>query len=254
VSLRYASLGSGSRGNACVIEAGKTRILLDCGFSVSQIDKRLSRLGLTGSDLDAIVLTHEHADHAAGVARLSRRYGLPVWTTIGTFSACKDADFHRTEIFHAHEAFGIGDLHLHPFPVPHDAREPAQFIFGDGAKSLAQLTDVGNITPHIERMLSRLDALVLECNYESEMLRSGPYPPALQARVGGPFGHLGNDQAAALLESLDTSRLQWLMGAHLSEKNNTPAHARAALAKGLRCDEDEIILAAQDGETSWYGV
>lgn len=254
MGLRYACLGSGSRGNAHVIEAGATRILVDCGFSLAQVERRLARLGLAVGDLDALVLTHEHTDHAAGAGRLSRRYRLPVWATAGTAAACRDADFHRLEIFHAHAPFAVGDLLLQPFPVPHDAREPAQFVFSDGDRRMAQLTDTGCITPYIESVLGGLDALVLECNYEPGMLRNGPYPPALQARVGGDFGHLGNDQAAALLRRLDTSRLRWLIGAHLSEKNNSPARARAALAEGLGGDAADIALADQAQGTAWFAV
>lgn len=254
MSLRFASLGSGSRGNACVVESGATRVLLDCGFSVAEVDRRLARLGLDGGDLDAILVTHEHSDHLSGVGRLSRRYRLPVWLTPGTLSACRDADFHRAELFHPHELFEVGDLQLQPFPVPHDAHEPAQFVFSDGERRFGQLTDSGSITPHIERMLARLDALVLECNYEPELLRCGPYPPALKARVGGDFGHLGNDQATVLLRRLDTSRLGWLIGAHLSEKNNTPAHARAALVAGLGGEADCIEVAAQDEASGWRRV
>ncbi len=254
MSLRFASLGSGSRGNACVIESGSTRVLLDCGFSVSEIDRRLARLGLGGGDLDAILVTHEHSDHLAGAARLSRRYCLPVWLTAGTLAASRDDGYHQVEVFHAHDVFEVGDLQLHPFPVPHDAREPAQFVFSDGDRRFGQLTDTGSITPHIERMLAGLDALVLECNYEPELLRSGPYPPSLKARVGGDYGHLGNDQAAALLSRLDTTRLNWLIGAHVSEKNNTPAHARMALVAGLGCEEDCIDVAGQDEGIGWRTV
>ncbi len=127
-------------------------------------------------------------------------------------------------------------------------------MFSDGDRRLGQLTDTGSITPHIERMLTGLDALVLECNYESELLRRGPYPPALKARVGGDYGHLGNDQAAALLARLDKARLNWLVGAHVSEKNNTPEHARMALVEGMGCDDDCIEVAAQDEGIGWRCV
>lgn len=254
MSLRFALLGSGSRGNASVIEAGSTRVLLDCGFSVSETQRRLARLALDGEDLHAILVTHEHRDHLGGVARLSRRYRLPVWLTAGTLAASHDADYHRIELFHAHDVFAIGDLELRPFPVPHDAREPAQFVFGDGARRFCQLTDTGSITPHIERMLIGVDALVLECNYEPALLRVGPYPAVLKARVGGDYGHLGNDQARALLERLDCSALRWLIGAHVSEKNNTLAHVRRALAAGLGSAEAVVEVADQAEGIGWRTV
>jgi phosphoribosyl 1,2-cyclic phosphodiesterase len=249
--LRFASLGSGSKGNAAVIESGETRLLLDCGYSVAQLEHRIQRLGLTAEALTAIVVTHEHADHIGGVARLSRKYRLPVWLTVGTLNAARDRDFHAFECFHAHEVFGIGDVELHPFPVPHDAREPCQFVFSDGDRRLGVLTDTGHITPHIQRSLDGCDALLLECNYDPGMLANGPYPPALRERVGGHLGHLANEQAMELLTRIDTSRLTHLIGVHVSENNNTAELARLSLCEAMDCNDDWIGVACQAYGFDW---
>lgn len=248
--LRFASLGSGSRGNATLIESARTRILLDCGFSVAEVERRLARLGASAEALSALVVTHEHADHIGGVARLSRKHRLPVWLTAGTLAAVERESFHAVELFHAHEPFGIGELELAPYPVPHDAREPCQFIFGDGAARLGVLTDTGHITAHIRQQLSGCDALLLECNYDPDLLARGPYPPSLKDRVGGRYGHLANEQAAELLAGIDCSRLRHLIGMHVSEKNNTPALARRALG-GAVGDESGVQIACQEQGFGW---
>jgi phosphoribosyl 1,2-cyclic phosphodiesterase len=254
--MRFACLGSGSEGNALVVEAGGTRVLLDCGFGLRETASRLARLGLVPDDLAAVLVTHEHSDHVGGVPRLAAKFGLPVWVSHGThaFLANLDqlpADCH---LFDSHSPFAIGGLCIHPFPVPHDAREPAQFVFGDGAVRLGVLTDTGCSTPHIQGMLSGCQALVLECNHDAAMLANGPYPPSLKRRVAGNFGHLENTAAADLLRTLDTRGLQHIIAAHLSRKNNTPRLAQEALAQALGCELDWIGIADQDAGFGWREV
>lgn len=249
--LRFASLGSGSKGNGVLIESSKTRVLLDCGFSLGETERRLHRLGCSPHSLTAILVTHEHGDHAAGVGRLSRRYNLPVWLTVGTCHAMRDTQFFCTRYINVHQELEINDLHIAPFPVPHDAREPCQFVFSDGACRLGVLTDVGSHTPLIVQMLQKLDALMLECNYDAGMLANGPYPPALKRRVAGRYGHLDNRQSTFLLEQIDLSALQHLVGMHLSENNNLPEYARAALCSGVGCEQGWIQLANQADGVDW---
>jgi phosphoribosyl 1,2-cyclic phosphodiesterase len=150
--------------------------------------------------------------------------------------------------------FEIGGLQVWPYPVPHDAREPAQFVFSDGDVKLGVLTDAGCSTPHIESMLNGVQALVLECNHDAQMLRDGPYPPMLKQRVGGRFGHLENGQAAALLGALDRGRLQHVIAAHISQKNNTPGLACKALAEALDCGESWVGVACQHGGFDWRTI
>lgn len=249
--MRFASLGSGSRGNATLIECGSTRVLLDCGFSASEAQRRLGRLGIDAGDLTAIIVSHEHGDHVGGVGSLARRFGLPVYLTHGTAHRANTGELPQRHCLDIHACLQINDLELQAFPVPHDAQEPVQFVFSDGRHRLGVLTDTGSITPHIIDMLSACDALLLECNHDSEMLAEGPYPAALKQRVGGRFGHLSNAQAAELLQALDTSALQHLVAMHLSDKNNTPWLARQALAGVLGCNDGEILVADQEAGLDW---
>ena len=251
--MRFASLGSGSQGNALVVEAGTTRILVDCGFGLSEATLRLARVGIAPDDLSAIVVTHEHDDHIGGVARFARKHRLPVWLTTGTLRGLEDLFEPGIEVhtIKGYDAFCIGDIRVEPFPVPHDAREPAQFVFGDGAHRLGVLTDAGHVTAHMRRCLQGCDALVLECNHDPEMLRAGDYPERLKARIASRLGHLDNASAAALLAALDFRRLQHVIAAHLSQSNNRPDLARAALADVLGCEMHWIAIAEQHTGFSW---
>ena len=254
--MRFASLGSGSGGNALLIEAGSTRILLDCGFGLAEATARLSRAGLEPDDLDAIIVTHEHDDHGGGVARLASRHELPVYLTYGTLAAL-GADRRAVPnaiLIDTVTPFAIGALEVRPYPVPHDAREPVQFVLSDGSARLGVLTDTGRCTPHIARALSGMDALVLECNHDLDMLMNGPYPVSLKHRVAGRMGHLANAAAAELLQAIDCSRLQHLIAAHLSETNNAPHLARAALAGALNCEPEWIGVATQEEGFAWREI
>lgn len=254
--MRFASLGSGSEGNALVVQAGQTRVLMDCGFALVETGARLARLGLAAEHLSGIVVTHEHGDHFAGVMRLARKHAIPVWLTHGTLRAQFKSlgDLPRLTEIDSHSPFAIGELQMQPYAVPHDAVEPVQYVFSDGARRLGVLTDAGCSTPHIEAMLSGCDALVLECNHDADMLANGAYPASLKQRVGGRFGHLNNADAAALLARLDNSRLQHIVAAHLSRKNNTPELAMRALSTALNCTEDWIAVATQQDGLGWCEV
>lgn len=255
-SVRFASLGSGSRGNCLVVESGATRVMLDCGFAPRETLSRLARVGLAPSDLAGIIVTHEHGDHGDGVFPLMRRFGIPAWLTHGTLAALCEAGNEvgcepGIRVIDSRTAFAIGDLQVQPYTVPHDAREPVQYVLSDGARRLGVLTDAGSSTAHIEASLSGCDALVLECNHDLGMLMNGAYPPQLKARIAGRFGHLDNETAGAILAALDRSRLKHVIAAHLSQENNTPELARAALAAVLGCAPDWISIASQDKGFGW---
>jgi phosphoribosyl 1,2-cyclic phosphodiesterase len=253
--IRFALLGSGSEGNALVVQVGTTSLLMDCGFSVSETVTRLARLNLQAEQFDGILVTHEHSDHIAGVARVARKFNIPVWMTHGTlrFQQAAFADIAVTEI-NPHSPFAIGDIQVQPYLVPHDAGEPVQYVFGDGACKLGVLTDTGHATAHVEATLSGCHALVLECNHDEEMLRNGRYPSSLKQRVGGRFGHLNNQQSADLLAKLDTTHLQHIVAAHLSQQNNLPALAVAALSGVIGCAEDWVAVADQQQGLDWREV
>jgi phosphoribosyl 1,2-cyclic phosphodiesterase len=253
--VRFTSLGSGSSGNALVVENGATRVMMDCGFGLGETERRLGRAGLVPSDLAAVLVTHEHEDHLGGVARFAKRHALPVYLTRGTAQALP-ADFPAVLVRYidSHLAFAIDALAIEPFPVPHDAREPVQYRFSDGAVALGVVTDLGCITRHVVDKLSGCEALVIECNHDLDMLMGGAYPASLKHRVAGRFGHLDNAGARQLVESLDRSRLRHLIAAHLSQQNNTPALARAALAGALGCAEEWIAVATQEEGFGWREI
>ena len=191
-----------------------------------------------------------------GVARFARKYEIPVYLTHGTLTAVGLSRFVKVEvnIIDSHTALALDDIELRPFPVPHDAREPAQFVFSDGNRALGVLTDTGVSTSHIEAMLSVVNALVLECNHDRDLLMNSAYPYSLKQRIAGRLGHLDNATAAKLLGALPHRQLQHVVAAHLSRQNNTPALAQAALAGVLGCEASWIGVATQDEGLAWREI
>lgn len=251
--MRFASLGSGSRGNATLVQSGDTLLMVDCGFSTRETVARMDRLGVAPQDLAAILVTHEHTDHCSGVARLSRKYQLPVYLTRGTYASGRCEDPSSVVYFHSEEPFSIGDIVIEPLAVPHDAREPCQFVLRSAECRLGILTDLGSITPAVVAHYQGCQGLLLECNHDWTMLQNGPYPPSLISRVGGDWGHLNNEQSAALLARLDHSLLQQLVIAHISEKNNCRDQVQLALAAVYQGVE-EFIWADQALGFDWLAL
>ncbi len=251
--MRIASLGSGSRGNATLVQHGDTTLLVDNGFSLRQFLLRLDRFAIEPGAIDAVLLTHEHSDHGSGIERLCNTHGIPLWTAVGTARAILAPDFQYHRLV-AGQAVTIGGIEVMPITVPHDASEPLQFVFRqlDNGKRLGILTDTGHITRHIIEAFSCLDALLLEFNYDQEMLDKGPYPELLKQRVGGDLGHLSNDQSIDLLCQVDTNKLECLIAAHLSEKNNNPAIVDRLIRQidGLPAS----VLADQDQGFDWVSI
>jgi phosphoribosyl 1,2-cyclic phosphodiesterase len=255
--VRFASLGSGSEGNALIVQSGSgasaTTIMIDCGFSQKELERRLARIALTISDLDAVFVTHEHSDHIGGVFRLGRKHDIPVYLTHGTFINTNDplAELCPVSFIRPYQAVEFQGLQVMPFTVPHDAREPVQYVVGDGESKLGVLTDLGHLTPSLIDDLSGLNALVLECNHDPAMLAASNYPAGLKRRISGPYGHLANETAGQLLAQLDRSQLQTVIAAHLSSSNNRAELARECLGFAAKRPESEIGVALQGDGFGW---
>lgn len=256
--LRFASLASGSRGNCLLADADGTRVLLDCGLALCDTERRLARLGVEPGELAGILLTHEHGDHACGAFDFAAAHNITVYLSYGTLQGMKAEgkvlDGVGVVIINARQSFIVDGMLVQPFTVPHDAREPVQFVLSDGASRLGVLTDIGASTAHVEEVLCGLDALVLECNYDADMLWNGAYPTWLKERIAGPFGHLDNRESERLLARLERSKLKHVIGAHVSQHNNRAELARAALARAMGCEESWIGLATQDEGFGWRGL
>lgn len=248
--LRFCLLGSGSRGNACLVQSDDALVMIDCGLTVTAVRERMAERDLQLNDLDAILVTHEHSDHLGGVGRLARATGATVYLTPGTYQGWRDSRVPDVELIAPDQPFDLDGFSVHPVPVPHDARQPCQYVLDDGRHRFGLLTDLGHAQEAQRQHYGGLDAFALECNHDPAMLRDGPYPFELKQRVGGDLGHLSNLQAADLLSAVDRSRLQAVVAVHLSETNNAPALATAALREVVG-PEVAVSAAAQDAGTGW---
>ena len=257
--IRFKSLGSGSSGNATVVQARSgvhtAHLLVDCGLGIRELDKRLRAAGMMADQIDAIFVTHEHGDHIGCARALALRERIPVWMSEGTCAAICEPDFHGLlRIACDGLPIEVGGMQVRPFTVPHDAREPLQLTCTDGDVRLGVLTDLGHVTAHVTQELSGCATLLLECNHDEAMLMASTYPPFLKRRVGGAYGHLANSAAAALAQSLlAAGRLRQLVGAHLSEQNNTPELARQALADAVG-NAAEIHIADGRSGSGWLSA
>ncbi len=253
--MRVAVLGSGSRGNAVVVESEGRRVLVDAGFSCRQLELRLEILGIEPGQIDALLLTHEHGDHCRGAELFARRYGVRVWGTQGTLDAVSLPA--PGSAYCSGERFEIAGFEVVPFAIPHDAREPVGLVLEDTAgRRMGLAADLGSRTRLAWARLQELDLLILETNHDLEMLRGGPYPWVLKQRVAGRHGHLSNREAAEGIEDLVCDRLQQIVLYHLSQTNNLPALAAATVGEALEScgSEATTIVSVQDQPTSWLEV
>ncbi|BBO69146.1 MBL fold metallo-hydrolase [Desulfosarcina alkanivorans] len=245
--LSVSVLASGSRGNATYVSDGHTAILVDAGLSGVEIQRRMASKGLDPKNLDAILVSHEHTDHIHGVGVLSRRFGLRVYISDGTRQATGTALGKLADVcpFRCGHAFTIGRLAIHPFSISHDAMDPAGFTIGCNGAKVGVATDLGVVTGVVKNHLAACDILILEANHDPQMLIDGPYPWPLKQRIRGRSGHLSNDDAALLLETIKHERLAHVILAHLSEENNTPAKARQAVKAVLNDAGVKLHVASQ---------
>lgn len=226
---------------------------MDCGFGLKETEKRMARLGVDPSRVTAIVVTHEHTDHSKGVGPYSRKYGTPVYMTEGTLVSRDYGVIGNMHIVRDGVPFTAGEVLLRPIAVPHDAREPVQFIISCGAFNWGVLTDLGSITPYVIDAFKECDGLLVEANHDLHMLAMGPYPPSLKARVASAWGHLNNGQTAELLDSLSGARLQLVVVGHISRKNNSLACAQQALGH-LEERFQSIRYVCQDEGLDWVSL
>ena len=257
--IRFCSLGSGSSGNATVVEATSgittTRLLIDAGFSLRELEMRLARTGLTPADLDAIFVTHEHSDHIGCAITLAERNDLPVWMSRGTWRAIGESVAPARLCFARDgDSIAVGDIELRPFTVAHDAAEPLQLRCGDGRHTLGVLTDLGSITEHMLESIAGCAALILECNHDEAMLAASRYPPSLKARIGGRFGHLSNAVAVEVLASGIGAGLGCLVAAHLSRENNRPELVRRALSGCWGSRPEDLVIADPVQGFGWLRI
>jgi phosphoribosyl 1,2-cyclic phosphodiesterase len=248
--VRFASLGSGSKGNATLVGAGDTLVMIDCGFSLRETTRRLASRGVEPQQVDAILVTHEHSDHSSGVAALSRKYQIPVYLTHGTSSTGRCDNSFELRCFNCEDSFEIGGLGVKAVTVPHDAVEPCQFRLTWQDRTLGVLTDLGSITPHVVDNYRACHGLLLEFNHDLPMLMAGQYPPQLKRRVGGDWGHLNNEQAADFLQQIGVAELAHLVVAHVSENNNSRDKAERALLSALG-SLDRVVFAGQAQGFDW---
>jgi phosphoribosyl 1,2-cyclic phosphodiesterase len=244
--MRLTVLASGSGGNSLLIEADRTKILVDAGLAARQIAQRLERTATTNrlDDVQAVLLTHEHTDHVQGIPALAAA-GLPIYTTPGTARAAK---LTKSVDISAGVKLTLGALEITPIALPHDAAEPVAFVISDGKSSAGILTDCGHADPTVAQAFAGCDILVLETNHDVDMLRGGNYPQSLKRRVGGRLGHLSNEQAAEMLRLMGRPQARVLILAHLSQLNNRPRIARSVVEKMLAAlaVRPKLLVAVQE--------
>lgn len=257
--LRIGVLGSGSGGNSVVVESGPHRLLVDAGFSCRELMRRMKKLDFDPATLGGLVLTHEHVDHCRGADRLARKLKLPVYATQGTLAgmSLREEAAPSAALLRSGEAREVAGFLVEPFVLPHDAREPVGLVIEDPqGRRIGLAADLGCRTSLAWGRLKDLDVLLIETNHDLDMLRNGPYPWSLKQRIAGRHGHLSNRDAADGLPELMNDRLRWVVLYHLSETNNLPALAAAAVGEALdreRCPA-RMVVAEQDHPSPWLEV
>jgi phosphoribosyl 1,2-cyclic phosphodiesterase len=228
MAIRLAVLGSGSGGNATLIEGGGARVLVDAGFSCRGLVQRLRYLGVEADTLDAVLVTHEHADHIGGAAAFAETIGVPLHCTRGTARAAGLVD---STTFEAGRPFAVEQLEVTPFTVPHDAADAVGFVLEAEGLRVGYATDLGHSPQAVRDVLRECDVLVVESNHDVGLLRAGPYPQSVKDRVLSRHGHLDNEAAADLLCDVTEGRTRAIVLAHLSQTNNRPELALGAIAR-----------------------
>ncbi len=254
--FRFGLLGSGSSGNAAVVVSGKAKILIDCGFSLRQLQRRLEQAGESLEGLQAVFLTHEHTDHVAGAGVLCRKHGIPIYGTPGTLQNLSQqvGNLPRAIPFEAGDAVPIGDLEMASFSVAHDAADPVSYVVRSNGAKLGFATDFGHASELVRNRLAGSHALVIESNYCPDLLRNGAYPPQIQQRIRSRQGHMSNQDMSKLLHHLLHDTLRTVVLVHLSENNNRPELAQSMAEQVLQGHSAKLYVAAQDAPTPFFEV
>jgi phosphoribosyl 1,2-cyclic phosphodiesterase len=245
--LTVCMLSSGSKGNSIYISNGATSILVDAGLSGIEIERRMKSKELLPEKLDAIVVSHEHADHIHGVGVISRRYNIPVYISRKTLKAASPflGKAYELKKFECGEKFKINELSFHPFSISHDAEDTAGFTVSQNSAKIGIATDLGIATAMVREHLKNCSVLILEANHDPEMLENGPYPWHLKQRIKSRTGHLSNEQSRALLQEIQHNELQHVILSHISETNNTPQKAISVVGQAITCVKTRLDVASQ---------
>ncbi|MFL2982619.1 MAG: MBL fold metallo-hydrolase [Candidatus Poseidoniaceae archaeon] len=248
MSLAFTHLGTGSRGNATLVESGDAKILIDQGFSGKQLETRLARMEIKPDEIDAIVLTHHHGDHGGGAAIAERRWGIPIYCNDRT-AAALNLDLRNVHLFESLEALSFADdFALLPVPVPHSGADNVAFIASHKGERGAVITDLGSWTDELINHVSGCQHISIEANYDNNRLWNGPYPMRLKDRIAGRGGHLSNDQTGQFLSHVVGKDTRSIVLTHLSEKNNAPHLAESTVLYHLdEVFEGDIQISLQDG-------
>ncbi|WP_028294184.1 MBL fold metallo-hydrolase [Oceanobacter kriegii] len=249
--MRYVSLGSGSKGNSTLIEHNNRSLLIDCGFSRKNLLVRLQQAQADGHQLEGLLVTHEHSDHAKGAMAVCELFDIPLYCSAGTAIHMKWTDHRLWNRLNCGDQVDLAGMKVGAITVPHDAREPLQFVVEGGNRKLGVLSDLGSLTRRIVDAYQGCHGLQLEANHDPDMLKVGPYPPSLQKRVAGPYGHLSNAQCAELIGQIHWSGVQHITAGHISEKNNHPELVFGELSKVLGHLAEQVEILAQDDISGW---
>jgi phosphoribosyl 1,2-cyclic phosphodiesterase len=254
--LRFSLLGSGSSGNATVISTEAVSILIDNGLSYRQFCLRAAAIGFNPESLSAVMITHEHADHVAGVGVLARKLGIPVYLTPATHESLPElvGTLQNVVHFEAGDSIPIGNLEIQSFAIAHDAADPVSFAVRSNGAKLGLATDLGHPSNVVKQCLASSNALVIESNYCPELLRKGHYPAQVQQRIRSRVGHLSNQDMNSLLCDLLHEHLHTVVLVHISENNNHPELARSMAARALGTHPARLHVAAQDAPTPFFEV
>ncbi|UIR56065.1 MBL fold metallo-hydrolase [Sphingobacterium sp. SRCM116780] len=251
--MKYCAIASGSNGNCYYISKGDSAILIDAGINSKHIHLRMDNVGILPTQIKAVFITHEHTDHIRGLSVFVKKYNIPVYITKGSYEGTRlHLPPHLVHIIAPDAVTEIGTLRIYGIPKYHDAKEPCSFLVSDGSHNIAVLTDIGRPCKNVQHVIKHADVLLLESNYDEEMLRNGRYSYFLKNRISSGWGHLSNTIALELFNTHRSSRLKHLVLTHLSGENNTVELVHAAFEP--HCQQIILSVATRYKETELFSM